>query len=478
MIRAPIRSTVFNLAFYVISAACCLLCLPALILPRRWFLAVVQAYHYIIIALEYGILNLRYEVRGQEHLPPQGAYLVAAKHMSAYETLKLRLLFKDPAIVLKKELLQIPLWGTFLKKTDVIAIDRTNPDSATASIRDGALRMKDQGRPIIIFPQGTRVWPHETAQNKRYKSGIYRMHAATDLPIVPMATNSGLFWPRRGWLKSPGTVVFEFLPPIAAGHSKEQVMSRIEHDVETRSLALMDEARKKNKTRSKLPRLWAFVLFPLLILVGGTSYTLLWHRAALYAGQQYEAILQHIGAKNSAPPVISGFPGPIRLYSAAETLSTPNGTITFNNINIYAWPLPVLPVNVTIDNAHLKSVRWRAPLNLQTIYARLQIRKNIIHVLDSHIYHDHSTAQIRGSIDTQKKPLPHLDLMVSGEHHGDFLQHLANNGIINKNMALFMTAGMSTFSDADGVIHVPIIQRGNALYAGPVPLIKFGAPFE
>jgi len=244
--RAYIRSTLFNACFYAVNILCCFALLPALLLPRNQYLKVIDAYHYIILAMEIYILGLKYKIRGIENLPEKGPYIVAAKHQSPYETLKLRLLFPDPAIILKKELLSIPVWGQFLKKSDVIAIDRSTPDTATASIKAGAKRVKTEGRPIVIFPQGTRTWPHQTTEEKPYKSGVHRIFEATNLAVIPMATNSGMFWPRSGWLKSSGTVIFEFLPAINPPMEKTEFMSKLEEVTEKHSLLLMQEALENN----------------------------------------------------------------------------------------------------------------------------------------------------------------------------------------------------------------------------------------
>lgn len=245
--RAPIRSTIFNITFIVVNLFLCILFSPCLLLPWRYYMIMIKIYHKITTWMEEHIMGIHAKIEGLEHLPKDGPYIVAAKHMSTYETFKLHVLFYGPAIILKRELLMVPLWGTYLWKSGVIAIDRSSPDKATSSIKNGALKVKDQGRPIIIYPQGTRVWPHETPKDKPYKTGVYRIQKATDLPVIPLATNSGLFWPRRGWLKSPGTVTFKFLPPIEAGKSKAELMTKLEHDLETESNALMDKVLKANE---------------------------------------------------------------------------------------------------------------------------------------------------------------------------------------------------------------------------------------
>lgn len=240
-----LRSILFNIAFYGTTALACVLCLPGLLLPTKQAMLIVKFFVGSVHFFEKHLLGLDYEVRGWEHVPKEGAFIVAAKHQSAYETMKLHVLFDYPAVVLKKELLNIPLWGWFLKKSGPIAIDRSQGKQASQQIVDGALEVEKQNRPIIIFPQGTRVLPSHTAQDKPYKNGVVRMYKATNMPIVPMALNSGVFWPRNSFLKKPGKVIFEFLPPIPHGRYPEGVLAELELKLETASKALMDEAESK-----------------------------------------------------------------------------------------------------------------------------------------------------------------------------------------------------------------------------------------
>jgi 1-acyl-sn-glycerol-3-phosphate acyltransferase len=240
-----IRSLLFNIIFYGFTAIACIILIPTVFMPRRIVLKSVRLYTNIVALIEKYILGLTYEIRGLEYKPTTGTYIVAAKHQSAYETLKLFHLFEDPTIVLKKELLNIPLFGFFLKKIEVIAIDRSNKESAINAITDGAKRMKTQGRPIVIFPQGTRVAVSDTVKAKPYKGGITKIYTHANLPIIPMALNSGLFWARNSFIKKPGKVIFEFLAPIEPGLPDKKVMKAIEDRIEEKSIALMKEATKQ-----------------------------------------------------------------------------------------------------------------------------------------------------------------------------------------------------------------------------------------
>ena len=239
-----IRSILFNVFFYTITTFACLLFIPALLFPRGITLWITRLWLGIVSCLERCILGLTFEIRGQEFLPENGSYIVAAKHQSAYETMKLHYLFTDPTIVLKKELLRIPIFGGFLKKIGVIAIDRSSKEKAIKSIINGAKEMQDQERAIIIFPQGTRVSITDTTKDKPYKGGIVKMYSNTDMPIIPLALNSGMFWERNSFIKKSGKVVFEFLPPIKSGLPDKQVMQALENKIETKSMSLMLEAKQ------------------------------------------------------------------------------------------------------------------------------------------------------------------------------------------------------------------------------------------
>ncbi len=240
-----IRQILFDFAFYGYMILSCILLMPFLLLPRRIFMIFLQAYFDSSYYTEKWVLGLDYEVRGAEHLPKEGSFLVAAKHYSTYETFKIHLLFKDPAIILKRELALIPIWGWLALKAGMIAINRGNGETAINSILKGAENMKREGRPIVIFPQGTRVGLTDTPEKKPYKYGILRMQEATGLPIVPMATNSGFFYPKHSFFPRPGTVVFEFFPPIPAGPDLKAIHKQMVEVVETNSNRLVKEAQEK-----------------------------------------------------------------------------------------------------------------------------------------------------------------------------------------------------------------------------------------
>ncbi|WP_044561581.1 1-acyl-sn-glycerol-3-phosphate acyltransferase [Azospirillum sp. B4] len=225
-----LRSLIFNIVFYIWTAISCFGLLWGLVVPHRAMIWGIRGYMRSLVFLERTIIGLKYEVRGREHLPKTGAFLVGAKHQSMWETMKLHLMFEDPAIVLKKELTYIPIWGWYAAKARMIAVDRGKRGAAIQSLVRGARERVAEGRPIVIFPQGTRT---AVGAWRPYKVGIALLYESLGLPLVPMALNSGLFWPRHKFLRRPGTIVIEFLPAIAPGLSKEEALRRLETALET-----------------------------------------------------------------------------------------------------------------------------------------------------------------------------------------------------------------------------------------------------
>ncbi|MDY0028462.1 MAG: 1-acyl-sn-glycerol-3-phosphate acyltransferase [Pseudobdellovibrionaceae bacterium] len=245
-----IRQILFNIAFYGMTAVCCVTLLPFTLLPRKQYIIFLTMYFQLVHILEKYILGLDFEVRGAENIPKDGGFIVAAKHYSAYETMKPHVLFYDPAIIMKKELQFIPIWGLLATKARMIFINRGSRDVALNSIIDGAKRIAQEGRPLVIFPQGTRVSVDDTVESKPYKGGIIRMYEASGMPILPLATNSGLFWAKKAFFKYPGKVIFEFLPAIPAGEDSKEVMEKLKTELEAASRILVEEERMRRQCQS------------------------------------------------------------------------------------------------------------------------------------------------------------------------------------------------------------------------------------
>lgn len=224
-----LRSLLFNVLFYGGTGLACLVLVWTLLLPQRATEAVVIGYLKSVSALEAWVLGLRYQVVGAENLPRDGAYIVAAKHQSAWETMKLHLLFRKPAVVLKKELMDIPIWGWFARRMDMIPVDRGARGKAVADMIRTAEKAAEAGRPLVIFPQGTRTAPGKT---RSYKVGVFALYEELALPVVPVALNSGMFWGRERFWKMPGTITVEMLQPIEPGLGRRAFFAALEGAIE------------------------------------------------------------------------------------------------------------------------------------------------------------------------------------------------------------------------------------------------------
>jgi 1-acyl-sn-glycerol-3-phosphate acyltransferase len=240
---AVIRSAIFVVWMYGLMAVMGILCSPALLGPRSWSKACLHTY----LALVFGALKLicavDYEVRGLEHKPSAGA-LVASKHQSMFETLAFWKILDDPAIILKKELSYLPFFGWYAMKLKNIKVDRAAAAKALRDMLKQARERAGEGRQVVIFPQGTRLEP---GAEDTYKPGVAGLYAAMKVPCTPVALNSGLHWPGRGFVRRPGTIVVEFLPAIEPGLPRDQFMTELEARIETASAALLPAGMSDRK---------------------------------------------------------------------------------------------------------------------------------------------------------------------------------------------------------------------------------------
>ena len=233
-----IRSIFFNIAFYGWTAFWTLTTLLTLPLPLRYGYFPQNVWSKGIQKFLW-IAGLRVEIRGLENIPETPA-LIAGKHQSAWDTTIFFKTVPRVAIVLKKELLNIPVFGWYLKKMEQIPIDRSGGAGALKKMIRFGKKAVSRNRSVLIFPEGTRIPVDKTGT---YHPGVYALYSMLDLPAVPVALNSGLFWPRRKFSKNPGKIIIEFLPLIPTGLGKEAFLKRLEHDIETATKRLVKEGR-------------------------------------------------------------------------------------------------------------------------------------------------------------------------------------------------------------------------------------------
>jgi 1-acyl-sn-glycerol-3-phosphate acyltransferase len=233
-----IRSILFNFLFYVVLVAYLAVALPCLLLPRRAILRLAQHWARTNLALLRLVCGISVEWRGRDRIPP-GTLLIAAKHQSAWETFALLTLFGDPTYILKRELLWIPFYGWCAWRAGMIPVDRGGGKPALIAMAARARAALLAGRQIIVFPEGTRRAP---GAEPKYKFGIAHLYAEGVASCLPIALNSGLFWPRRKFLRYPGRITVEILEPIAPGLAMDAFFARLQREIEDATARLIAEA--------------------------------------------------------------------------------------------------------------------------------------------------------------------------------------------------------------------------------------------
>ncbi|EGF95740.1 1-acyl-sn-glycerol-3-phosphate acyltransferase [Brevundimonas diminuta] len=230
-----VRSLIFTLWLYLSMPLFAIGLSPALLMPHGVAIAVIKLWaRFVLFGLRW-IAGVKVEVRGLEHRPT-GPALIAAKHQGMLDVIAPFAFLDDACFVMKKELMPLPFFGWFAWKTKMIAVDRAAHAKALKDmVRQTRARLAE-GRQILIFPEGTRTTPGEPAD---YKPGVAAIYRDVDAPCWPVATNSGVHWPAHGFKRYPGTVVFEFLPPIPAGLKRAAFMAELESRIETASTALL-----------------------------------------------------------------------------------------------------------------------------------------------------------------------------------------------------------------------------------------------
>lgn len=241
------RSFVFNVAFYLNTFVQIIFYLPVLLLPRRYIWIPVRSWSAGNHALLKWICGIDHQIVGFEKLPP-GGIIVASKHQSAWETFTIAAMLPDPTFVLKRELQWIPLFGWYTLKARLIPVNRGTRAAALEQIASGAREKLRDGRQIIIYPEGTR---RAVGAEPQYKFGVAHLYGELDAPCVPVALNSGLYWPRRSLSFTPGTIRMEFLDPILPGLDKAEFLKLLEARIEEATARLVEEGRREIENRKR-----------------------------------------------------------------------------------------------------------------------------------------------------------------------------------------------------------------------------------
>lgn len=238
-----LRSLVFNVLFYAVFVILAIVALPTFLMPFRAMLTVGVWWRNATLFLMRVICNIEVEFRGAEKVP-KGPLVIVSKHQSFWETFGMLPYFHHPIFILKRQLMLIPVFGQFLTKIGMIAIDRT---AGVKALLDMTRRARDavrSGCQLVIFPEGTRRAPGAPAD---YKTGFAQIYSACGVPCLPVALNSGLFWPRRTFMRYPGTLVVEFLDPLPPGLPKDEFIARVRAAIEEATGRLVEAGRREQE---------------------------------------------------------------------------------------------------------------------------------------------------------------------------------------------------------------------------------------
>ena len=235
-----LRSLTFNTASFTWTFALLFLYTPLLLLSRTVILRATHLWISGIFALQRSILHLDFEFRGVNKLP-SGPCIIASAHQSAWDTIAFHAVINDPAFVLKRELYRVPMFGSYARRLDMIAIDRLGSAGQTRRmIRDVSQRLFE-GRKVIIFPGGTRSAPDDVVT---LQSGITALYRLCDAPVVPVSLNSGHFWGRRSFLKKPGCILVEFQEPINPGLDRATFNTLLSNRIHDGNRKLLSEIER------------------------------------------------------------------------------------------------------------------------------------------------------------------------------------------------------------------------------------------
>lgn len=237
-----LRSIIYYFLFILNLVLFCLACLPLFVLSQRIGLRLLKIWAKSSQYILFSICKIDFEVRGIKNIPINKA-LIASKHQSTWETINYLHILEDPIMILKKELVLIPFFGLYALKFGNIAINRSSGSKAIKELIQKTKKTKKNKRPIIIFPEGTRKIPLNATA---YKRGVFALYKNLNIPCVPVALNSGIYWPKNKLKKIPGKIIIEFLEPINPGLESSKFMSELENRIENATTELIKETTTKN----------------------------------------------------------------------------------------------------------------------------------------------------------------------------------------------------------------------------------------
>ena len=235
------RSLIFNASMYAGMTVIALVFFPFAVFSRDWAHRAADTWARNVIWTAGWMVGLKCEVRGT---PPTGEVMIAAKHQSILDILMIYHAVPRAKFIMKRELIYAPIFGQYALRIGCVPVDRGKRGTAITRMKEAVARGTADPGQLVIYPQGTRVPPGVT---KPYKVGSAVLYQQLGQTCVPAATNVGYFWPRRGFLRKPGTAIVEFLEPIPPGLEVKEFMARLENEIESASDRLAEEATR-NRT--------------------------------------------------------------------------------------------------------------------------------------------------------------------------------------------------------------------------------------
>ncbi|WP_315837579.1 1-acyl-sn-glycerol-3-phosphate acyltransferase [Bradyrhizobium prioriisuperbiae] len=241
MVSIFLRSLIFNILFYILLVIWVIIGIPTYLMPRWGILWIAKNWGRTSIWLMRVICNTKVEYRGVEKIPT-GPLIVAAKHQSIWETFALLQFFDQPLYILKRELKWLPFFGWYLSKADMIGVDRGAGGRSLLEMAKAAHDEVQRGRQLIIFPEGTR---RPVGAEPRYKLGVGQIYVDCEVTCLPVALNAGLCWPRRTFMRYPGTIIVEFLDSLPAGLPRDEFLTQVSTAIETATNRIVQETREE-----------------------------------------------------------------------------------------------------------------------------------------------------------------------------------------------------------------------------------------
>ena len=239
-----IRSFLFNIALFAWTFLILLLYLPLLATPRRILVKAVKFWACGILFLQKTLLDLKFEFRGLSSLPDV-PYIIACAHQSAWETIAFYAVVEDPGYLVKRELYKVPLFGAYARRLRMVRVNREGRAGEVRKMIREVKKRLQEGRPVVIFPGGTRSAPDEIVQ---LKAGINALYRQCGVPVVPVSLISGVFWGRRSFVKTPGVIVAEFHEPIEPGKDISTFSQLLTQRINSGNRRLLTEATGHDKS--------------------------------------------------------------------------------------------------------------------------------------------------------------------------------------------------------------------------------------